>query len=129
VLGYYDPNEGASGSLFIRCKDADEANASLIHPTEVAEWDCVNDDLDVITRYDVVETTCNCPTTPSSSCSDGDSFYLDVLGYSWDGLSTFDGCYMDSGATFNSLPQYFPDGEKVEGPAVYATELYGTPVS
>jgi len=52
-----------------------------------------------------------------------------VIGYSWDGLSTFDGCYMDSGYTLSSLPQYFPDGEKVEGPAVIADDFHATPVS
>ncbi len=64
-----------------------------------------------------------------ATCSDGDSFYLDVLGYSWDGLSTFDGCYMDSGFTFNGLTYFFPDGEYVEGPVVFADDEHHSPVS
>ncbi len=64
-----------------------------------------------------------------ATCSDGDSFYLNVLGYTWDGLSTFDGCYKDSGwVNSNYLPQYFPDGEKVEGPVVFADDQNFTPV-
>jgi len=63
-----------------------------------------------------------------ASCSDGDSFYLNVLGYTWDGLDTFDDCYASSGGTFNDLVWYFPDGEIAEGPTVYATSNYGVSV-
>jgi len=59
VLAYYDDS-----SLYIRCKDYFENDASLIHPTEVTRWDCEDDDGDY-TREDVVETECGCPSTSS----------------------------------------------------------------
>ena len=62
-------------------------------------------------------------------CSDGDSFYLDAS-WTWDGLTTFDGCYSDSGSTLNDEAVYFRGGDKVDGePAVILTDGYGTGVS
>ena len=125
VLAFYD---SGLGYYSWRCKDADENDASLIHPSEITQWDC-QDSYGDYTWLDAVETTCNCPTTPSS-CVDGDSFYLNVIGYSWDGLSTFDGCFSDSGYTFNYLTSYFRGGVRAYGePAVYATDGYGSTVS
>ena len=63
-----------------------------------------------------------------ATCSDGDSFYLDCE-WTWNDLDTVDGCYMDSGYTNNDLPEYFPAGEKVEGPGVHASDYWGVPVS
>ncbi len=126
ILAYYDVSEDL---LLHRCKDADENDANDIHPTEVTEWKCLDDDAEFYTRDDAVETTCNCPTIPSS-CSDGDSFYLDVLGYTWDDLGTLDGCYGDSGYTENFLPEYFRYGDKVDDqPVVLASDEFGSTVS
>ncbi|CAN0458263.1 unnamed protein product, partial [Ectocarpus sp. 12 AP-2014] len=41
------------GTLEIRCKDSDENDASLIHPTEVVQWDCEEADNE-FTRLDYV---------------------------------------------------------------------------
>ena len=141
VLAHYDSIEGW---YYFRCRDADGIDASQTHPTEVTSWECI-DENDYYTVLGAVDTTCGCsssspitseptpapftPTTPTS-CSDGDSFYLDVLGYSWDDLGTLDGCFSDSGYTDFDLPEYFRGGDKVEDePVVVATDFFGIPVS
>lgn len=125
VLTFYDE---ADELYYHRCRDADGNDASLFHPSEVTQWDCEDGDGDY-TLLDVVETICDCPTTPSL-CSEGDSFYLDAE-YTWDDLDTFDGCYSGSGDTFLSdLLVYSRGGDVVDGePAVIATDNFGTTVS
>ncbi|CAN0423046.1 unnamed protein product, partial [Ectocarpus sp. 12 AP-2014] len=58
------------GTLEIRCKDSDENDASLIHPTEVIQWDCEEADNE-FTRLDYVTTTCGCTTLSGGSTDDG----------------------------------------------------------
>lgn len=62
--------EEDSASLLHRCKDADETEASLIHPTEVTQWDCRDADSESpeFAVVDAVETSCGCATpAPTSS--------------------------------------------------------------
>ena len=142
VLAHYDSIEEW---YTFRCRDADGIDASETHPTEVTSWECFREVDEDYTRLDAVDTTCGCPSTTSialeptpapftptapTSCSDGDSFYLDVLGYSWDDLGTLDGCFSDSGYTNFDLPEYFRGGDKVEDePVVVVTDNFGIPVS
>lgn len=59
-----------------------------------------------------------------SSCSGGDSFR--ITGFQ---LGAFDGCYSASSvSTFNFLPIFYntADGVPADGPAVYASDLFGT---
>ncbi|CAN0129309.1 unnamed protein product [Scytosiphon promiscuus] len=61
-----------------------------------------------------------------ATCLDGDSFYLDAS-VTYDGLPTFDGCYLDSGFTLNDLTVYSRGGSYYDyEPAVIATTNYGT---
>ncbi|CAN0087269.1 unnamed protein product [Scytosiphon promiscuus] len=66
VLVFHDV---ADDLFYHRCIDADENDATLIHPTEVTQWDCV--DGDDFTILDAVTTSCGC-TTPSPTL--GSSF-------------------------------------------------------
>ena len=74
------------------------------------------------------EPTKEFASAQTTTCSDGDSFYLDA-DRTYDGLSTFDGCYSDSGFVQSGFTAYFRDGEKAEGPAVVASDDFGVTVS
>eukprot|EP00752_Nemacystus_decipiens_P005791 g5239.t1 len=65
VLAHHDTIEEV---YRIRCRDANEEEASTLHPTEVVQWNCV-DELGEFTNLDYVTTTCGCPSTSSSSSS------------------------------------------------------------
>lgn len=66
-----------------------------------------------------------------ATCSDGDSFYLDA-DYTYDGLSTYDGCYSDYGYTNSRdiiTAYHRVDGNLDGEPIVVATNNFGTTVS
>eukprot|EP00752_Nemacystus_decipiens_P005788 g5237.t1 len=52
----------------IRCRDANEEEAALLHPTEVVQWNCV-DNLGEFTGLDGVTATCGCPVTPGPTAA------------------------------------------------------------
>ena len=60
MLSYWN---ATAGSYIDRCIDADETDASLIHPTEVIEWNCLDEEDDDFSLLDIVDTECDCPTT------------------------------------------------------------------
>jgi len=123
VLAYYD-----GSSFSIRCKDANEDDANQIHPTEVSQWDCEDEDGDY-TVLNAVETECGCPTpaplTPSTSdiCPEGGSFYVTAVWDDYDDLGTMNGCYEDSGHENFDAPEYFRGGQKADDqPVVISLE-------
>ncbi|CAN0068974.1 unnamed protein product [Ectocarpus sp. 4 AP-2014] len=66
ALGYYTTD----GTFTRRCKDADEEDTSTLHPTDILQWDCKeDDDPDETSLYPdedaAVTITCGCdsPTT------------------------------------------------------------------
>lgn len=64
-----------------------------------------------------------------STCSDGDSFYVDT-DWEYDDLGTMNGCYEDSGDTTFDLPVYFRGGEQEnDEPVVLAVDTFGKTVS
>eukprot|EP00752_Nemacystus_decipiens_P005787 g5236.t1 len=65
VLAHFDAVEEF---YRIRCRDADYQDASLIHPSEVTQWDCMDDD-DEFTRLDAATATCGCLSTSSDPSS------------------------------------------------------------
>eukprot|EP00752_Nemacystus_decipiens_P005789 g5238.t1 len=54
----------------VRCRDANEEEAALLHPTEVVQWNCV-DGLGEFERLDGVTATCGCPVTPGPTAAPG----------------------------------------------------------
>eukprot|EP00903_Cladosiphon_okamuranus_P018843 g17331.t1 len=107
------------------CVDADGRDASTIHPSDVTTWTCEGSG--IVANSTAFTITCGCSTpdpTPSPftpPCGGVDSFRLSNFSY-----QTFDGCYSASdSSTFNFNPIYFVGGEVVDGPAVYASDLFG----
>lgn len=61
-------------------------------------------------------------TSTSVSCSGSDSFR--IAGFQ---LDAYDGCYSASQTTtFNFLPVFYIGGVPADGPAVYASDLFGS---
>lgn len=44
------------------CRDAERTDASLVHPAEVVQWDCI-DDQGNFTELDGVRASCGCPAS------------------------------------------------------------------
>lgn len=128
-----------------RCVDADQRNASTLHPSEVRQWDCYDETTSGIdyspsefALEDYVTVTCGCSTPqpaiasppspdpePTSTCSDGDSFLVDTV-VTQDGASLA-GCFEDSGSTDLGVPVYYAgtiDEPTGESPVVYAKYLF-----
>ena len=64
-----------------------------------------------------------------TTCSDGDSFYLDAS-ISYDDLGTMDGCYSYSGLLIHDITLYGRDGDLThDEPVMYVADSYGTSVS
>lgn len=113
------------------CVDADGKDASTIHPSEVTAWTCEDSSIVDSAAFTV---TCGCSTpapapapvsTPApitAVCGGIDSFRISDFAY-----PPFDGCYSASDtSTFNFNPVYFVGGEVDDGPAVYASDLFGS---
>lgn len=110
------------------CVDADGTDASTIHPSEVTAWTC--EDSTVVDSTDFT-VTCGCsappaptpaPTAAACTASQGGSFRVSDFTN-----QSFNGCYSASGSsTFNYNHVYFVGGESADGPAVYASDLFGS---
>ena len=119
VLAHYDETKGVYTR---RCYDADINDASLIHPTEVTQWDCYDEETSDFTRTYGATATCGCV----GDCSG--EFYVDADWF-WEDFDSFDGCYEDAIWTKNDLPMYFKDKSIQQDAVVYATSVFGSTVS
>lgn len=108
------------------CIDADGRDASTVHPSEVTTWSCGDSSAVTSTAFTV---TCGCstpapmPAPITAPCgAEGDSFRMSGFTY-----QVFNGCYTASdSSTFNFNPVYFVGGEVADGPAVYASDMFGS---